>query len=272
MGKISDLIDKHKREKQEVSSQNFISGCEHKKDDDFKLEFTRDYIKVRKVSEKLVAALTPDSVTAEMFKVIREMILHDQNHLTSKAIMITSALPGEGKTFVACNVAASFAMVLNKNVLLIDSDLRRPSVHTMFGYTNEYGLSDYLQGRKKIRELLIKTNIKQVSLLLSGATPSNPVELLTSEKMEHFIEEAKDRYPDRFIIIDTTPSRMTAETNIIAKHVDGILLVVRNGETPQAILQQTVEKLGRKKILGIVFNDYTQPLKYYKKYYHKYYR
>jgi len=272
MGKISDAIDKHKMEKQALKSEGLISKLQHKEGDDFELDFTRDYLKDRNLSDKLVAALTPDLVTAEMFKIIREMIIHDQNRPAPKAIMVTSALPGEGKTFVACNLAVSLAMGLNEKVLLVDSDLRRPSVHKMFGYANEYGLSDLLQGRKHIPELLIKTNIEKVTLLLSGDPPSNPVELLTSKKMEHFIKEAKDRYQDRFIIIDATPSRMTAETNVIANHVDGILLVVMNGRTPQAMLQQMVENIGRKKILGIVFNDYTQPFKYYKKYYQKYYR
>ena len=271
MGKISDALDKHTLEKRGVKSEGITSRVQLKKDD-FEINLAADLIKEREISDKLVVALTPDSVTAEMFKIIREMLLHDQNRPAPKAIMVTSALPGEGKTFVACNLAVSFAMGLNENVLLIDADLRRPSVHTMFGHANEHGLSDFLQNRKYIPELLIKTNIEHLSLLLSGDRPSNPVELLTSKKMEQFIKEAKARYQDRFIIIDATPSQMTAETNVIANHVDGVLLVVMNGRTPQNILQQTVENLKRKKILGIVFNDYTQPFKYYHKYYHKYYR
>ena len=272
VGKISDAIDKHETEKQTSKPKEPISRPQQKKVNNTETVFTRDYIRERPLSDKLITLLTPDSISAEMFKVIRGMILYNQNRLAPKAIMVTSALPGEGKTFVASNLAVSFARSLNENVLLIDSDLRRPSVHKMFGYANEYGLSDHLRGRKDIPELLINTEIEQLTLLLSGEPPSNPVELLSSKKMGDFIKEAKNRYQDRFIIVDATPSRITAETNVIANHVDGIILVVMNGKTPRALLQQTVENLERKKILGIVFNDYAQPSKYYHKYYRKYYK
>jgi len=272
MGKIADALDKHRLERKTIQSKMLHAERNYENRDNFEMGISQESTTGRELNGKLITALMPDSVTAEMFKIVREMLLHNENRPAPKAIMVTSALPGEGKTFVACNLAVSFAMGLNKKVLLIDSDLRRPSVHTMFGYANEFGLSDMIQGRKDIPELLIKTNIEHVTIMLSGKAPSNPVELLTSKKMESFIKEAKGRYQDRFIIIDAPPSRMTAETNVIANHVDGILLVVMNGKTPQAMLQQTVDNLGKKKILGIVFNDYTQPFKYYHKYYRKYYK
>ena len=270
--KIPDAIDTSKTQRQTPKLEKFIPRPQQKKVKKAGKILTRGAMKERPLSNKLITLLTPDSISAEMFKVIRGMILYNQNRPAPKAIMVTSALPGEGKTFVASNLAVSFAKSLNENVLLIDSDLRRPSVHKMFGYANEYGLSDHLRGRKDIPELLIKTEIKQLTLLLSGEPPSNPVELLSSQRMGDFIKEAKNRYPDRFIIIDATPGQITAETNVIANHVDGIILVVMNGKTPRALLQQTVENLERKKILGIVFNDYAQPSKYYHKYYRKYYK
>lgn len=272
MGKISDAIDKYKTEKQASKPVEHVFMPQRIKVEEPEMAFAREYVKERQYSDKLVTVLAPDSVTAEMFKVIRGTILYDKDRPAPKAIMITSTFPGEGKTFVSSNLAVSFAMGLNENVLLVDADLRRPSIHEIFGYVNKYGLSEHLRGEKSIPELLIKTKIKKLTLLFSGNPPSNPVELLSSKKMGEFVKEAKDRYQDRFIIIDVPPSQLTAETNVIANHVDGIILVVMNGKTPQAVIQQTVENLGREKILGIIFNGFAQSYKAYNKYYRKYYK
>jgi len=89
---------------------------------------------------------------------------------------------------------------------------------------------------------------------------------------DRFIKESKDRYQDRFIILDVPPSQLTAETNVIANHVDGIILVIMNGKTPRAVIQQTVENLGKEKVLGIIFNGFAKSYKAYNKYYRKYYK
>jgi protein-tyrosine kinase len=272
MGKISNAIDKYKEEKQASKPVEQVFMPQRIKVEEPGVAFAREYFKERQYSDKLVTILVPDSVTAEMFKVIRGTILYDKDRPAPKAIMVTSAFPGEGKTFVSSNLAVSFAMGLNENVLLVDADLRRPSIHEIFGYSNEYGLSEHLQGSKTIPELLIKTKIKRLTLLLSGKPPSNPVELLSSKKMGEFIKESKDRYQDRFIIIDVPPSQLTAETNVIANHVDGIIFVVMNGKTPRAVIQQTVKNLGKEKVLGIIFNGFGQSYKAYNKYYRKYYK
>ena len=272
MGKISDAIDRHKAEKQASKPVEHVFMPHRIKVEDSEVIFAKEYLKESQYSDKLVTISTPDSITAEMFKVIRGTILYDKDRPAPKAIMVTSTFPGEGKTFVASNLAVSFAMGLNENVLLVDADLRRPAIHEIFGYNNECGLSEHLQGEKTIPELLIKTKINKLRLLLSGKPPSNPVELLSSKKMGEFVKEAKDRYQDRFIILDVPPSQLTAETNIIANHVDGIILVVMNGKTPRAVIQQTIENLGREKILGIIFNGFAQSYKAYNKYYRKYYQ
>jgi protein-tyrosine kinase len=272
MGKISDAIDKHKAEKQVSKPVERDFMPQRIKTEEPEVTFAKEYLKEQRYSDKLVTILAPNSVTAETFKVIRGTILYDKDRPAPKAIMVTSTFPGEGKTFVSANLAVSFAMGLNENVLLVDADLRRPAIHTIFGYANKSGLSEHLQDGKTIPELLIKTKIKKLTLLLSGKPPSNPVELLSSKKMEEFVKEAKDRYQDRFIIMDVPPSQLTAETNVIANHVDGIILVVMNGKTPRNAIQQTIESLGKEKILGIIFNGFAQSYKSYNKYYRKYYQ
>ena len=272
MGKISDAIDKYKAEKKASKPVEHVFMPQRIKHEEPEVTFAKEYLKEQRYGDKLVTILAPDSVTAETFKVIRGTILYDKDRPAPKAIMVTSTFPGEGKTFVSSNLAVSFAMGLNENVLLVDADLRRPAIHEIFGYSNECGLSEHLQGGKTIPELLIKTKIKKLTLLLSGKPPSNPVELLSSRKMEEFIKESKDRYQDRFIIIDVPPSQLTAETNVIANHVDGIILVVMNGKTPRAVIRHTIENLGKEKILGIIFNGFAKSYKAYNKYYRKYYQ
>ena len=272
MGKISDALDKYMSEKVDYGVRQYEPESSLIKSEEREIVSSEELIKEHRSSDKLLTLSAPHSITAEAFKIIRGTVLYDKNRPAPKAIMVTSTFPGEGKTFVSSNLAISFAMGLNENVLLIDSDLRHPSVHEMFGIKNLYGLCEHLQGKKDISEILVKTNIKKLTLLLAGKHPPNPVELLSSKKMERFINEAKNRYQDRFIILDTAPSQLTAETNTIANHVDGVILVVMNGKTPQAAILQTVENIGRQKIIGIVFNGSSMSYKAYNRYYSKYYK
>jgi protein-tyrosine kinase len=271
MGKLYNAITKSKEEKKASQPKDYLLQSLAIMNEEKEKFFMEEYIRKGRYSDKLFSLLAPYSVTAEMFKIIRGNILFNKNRPVPKAIMVTSALPGEGKSFVAANLAVSLAMGLDERVLLIDADLRRPTVHRAFGYANEFGLSDHLLGRKDVSELLIKTNINKLMLLPAGKPPANPVELLSSKKMEDFLLEAKERYEDRFIILDATPARLTAETNTLARRVDGILLVVMGGKTPRETIQKTIGFLDREKILGIVFNNFNQPHKEYKKYYTKYY-
>jgi protein-tyrosine kinase len=271
MGKLYDAITKSKEEKNEAKPKEYMPQPLSVKDGITEELFSKQYIEEGRYSDKLFALLAPNSVTAELFKVIRGTILFNKNRPVPKAIMVTSALPGEGKSFVATNLAVSLAMGLDQSVLLIDADLRRPSVHRAFGYTNEYGLTDHLQGKRDVPELLIKTNINKLALLLAGKPPANPVELLSSNKMEDFLIQAKERYQDRFIIVDATPARLTAEAKTLGRNMDAILLVVMSGKTPRETIQKTIDMLDKEKILGVVFNNFDQPHKEYKRYYTKYY-
>ena len=186
--------------------------------------------------------------------------------------MITSTIPSEGKTFVTANLAASIALSLDKSVLLLDCDLRKPKLHAMFNYTNTDGLHELLTGKKTLEELIIRTQIEKLSLLTAGKSPSNPSELLSSTLMSAFIKEVRDRYQDRLIVIDSPPSQITAETRVLAESVDGIIFVVMAQETPRNDVRKALDYLGKDKILGIVFNGYSKSKKGYYKYYNKYYK
>jgi capsular exopolysaccharide synthesis family protein len=174
--------------------------------------------------------------------------------------MVTSAIPGDGKSFVAANLAVSIAQGIEEHVLLMDCDMRRSSVHKIFGYADaEPGLSSYLAQKKPLESLLKKTMVDKLTILPGGPTPSNPAELLSSQAMKDLLEETKNRYTDRYILVDSPPPQLTAETAALAKTIDGIILVIRYAATPKSLVKELVEKLGREKVIGVVMNGYRVP-------------
>jgi len=220
------------------------------------------------VDKNLITLKSPQSFEAEQFKILRTNLLFTESGKTPRSLMVTSAVPGEGKSFVAANLAVSVARHVNWNVLLIDCDLRRPSIHQQFGYQNVSGLSDYLTDGTPLPKLLLKTGIKNLTILPAGKPPDNPSELLSSERMAALLNEAAKRYGDRLIIIDSPPPKMTAESGALARYVDGILLVVKYGSTPKNSITELIAKLGRNKIIGAVVNNFDAgSSRYHKKYY-----
>ncbi|MFZ7111309.1 MAG: polysaccharide biosynthesis tyrosine autokinase [Desulfatiglandales bacterium] len=271
MGKISDALEKHEKETTIKVESLYQDEPKRTLPEEGEPAVAKRPPVGRTYDHKLVVLSEPDSADAENFKILRGQILFGKDHERPRTIMVTSAFPGEGKTFVASNLGASIAMGIDEYVLLVDCDLRRPSLHHMFGYGRGEGLHEYLVGKKDLADLLIRTEINKMSLLSAGKDAKNPSELLASRMMEQFLEEVKGRYDDRFIIIDTTPSQVTAEANVLANHVDGVILVVMAGKSPRKAIDRTIENLGREKILGVVFNGYAAAHKDYKRYYKKYY-
>jgi protein-tyrosine kinase len=278
MGKISDAFERHQRER-------LIKLEDVKKAEDLKEErprllvreepenrHAREIARNQSFSDSLVMLSSPESADAENFKILRGKILFSADRKVPRSILVTSTFPGEGKTFVACNLAASMAMSVDEYVLLIDADMRRAKVHRMFGFSNAHGLHDYLIGEKRFDDIVAKTGIEKLSIFPAGRVPRNPTELVSSNMMARFLEEAKQRYKDRFIIIDSPPSQITAEAKFLAQFVDGIIFVVLASKTPRKDAQKAIEGLGRDKILGVVFNGYDQARKSYYRYYDKYYK
>ena len=226
-----------------------------------------------RLNKNLVTFFRPHAFEAEQFKILRTTILHHMPAGALRTIMITSAVPGEGKSFVAANLAASIAQNIKEHVLLMDCDIRKPCLHTRLGYGAGPGLSEYLTDGRPLTSLLLKTAIPKLTLLPAGRSPRNPSELLSSERMFGLIEEAKQRYSDRYIVIDAPPANLTAEAGAIARQVDGILLVIKYGSTPRDLVAGIVETLGKESILGVVLNRITTPLSSYYGYgkYGKYY-
>jgi exopolysaccharide/PEP-CTERM locus tyrosine autokinase len=272
MGKISDALEKHKKERV-INAEKLPSGrSEDLTRKEPETAPARESIIQKNFSHKLVVHSAPESIDAENFKVLRAQVLFPKDGKTPRTIMVTSAFPGEGKTFVSSNLAASIALGINEYVLLVDCDFRRPSMHKMFGCSNTEGLHEYLTKKKDLPDLLIRTRMEKLTLLTAGTYPPNPSELLSSIAMKEFLEEVRGRYEDRYIIIDATPSQVTSEVSVLSQYVDGIVFVVLAQKSPKETIQKSVENLGKKKILGIVFNGYSESYKSYHKYYKKYYK
>ncbi len=209
--------------------------------------------------ERLLKAINDEPFMPEIFKVLRSRILHPSDGKKSpQTIMITSAIPAEGKSFVAANLAVSFAQGLDQYALLVECDLRAPSVGKNFGFTEEEGIVDYLRDNVNLAHLIKKTSIKKLSLIPGGDPPVNPSELLSSAKMEKVVEELSSRYEDRIIIFDSPPVLIAAESSVLAEHVDGIILVVGQGKAGKSQVRKVVDLVGEEKILGLVFNGHSQ--------------
>jgi exopolysaccharide/PEP-CTERM locus tyrosine autokinase len=211
----------------------------------------------------LVSHFESSSMVSEQFRRLRTHIFKERAENPPRTILVTSALGSEGKSFVAANLAVTIATEYDSYALLVDCDLRNPSLSRWFGQEKAPGLSDYLLNRKEISELLIKTDIKKLNILSGGSSQEYPVELLGSKRMSTLINDLKSRYEDRYIIFDSSPILATTEPSVLTKMVDGIVLVVRADSTERDSVEQAMKVLDKNKIIGVVLNDdkfMTQPM------------
>jgi len=207
--------------------------------------------------ERLAVTTDPKSPIAETFNRLRSKILHPLTNTPSpRTILLTSVSPKEGKGFVCANLGFALARGMSHHALLVDCDLRKPSLAGLFGQIDEHGLSDYLQNKAELPDLIRKTGMPRLSFIAGGSTPINPAELLDSQKMSVLIKELASRYSDRFILFDTPPSIVASETMVLSKYVDGVIIVVRWGGSDRLEIKRLVDAIGRDKIIGIVFNAY----------------
>ena len=220
----------------------------------------------------LITFHQPQSVEAEQFKKLRSKILFPPEGIQPpKSILVTSATPREGKSFISANLAVCIAQNIDDHVLLIDCDLRNPTIHSILGYDKVPGLSEYLAKDVSLSSLILETAIDKLSILPGGSPPENPSELLSSEKMSLLIKELGKKYKDLYILIDSPPANLTAETKAISKLVDGILIVVKYGRTSHKLVEALIKTTEKDKILGVVANCFDfQKTAYY--HYAKYHR
>lgn len=225
-----------------------------------------------KVDTRLMPTLMePHSAVAEQYRKLKSRIVQaTRGEHFSNVLMVTSAAAGEGKSLTATNLAICMAHEFDLTVLLVDADLRRPSIHRYLGFEQTLGLSDCLQDGVDLGEAIVRTDLERLSVLPAGREVAKPLELFGSRKMHNLIKEVKNRYNDRYVIIDTPPILPFAETRPLAHLVDGVIFVVQEGMTPKDGVTQAIEVLKGCPILGLVLNASTNmnpEYSYYGEYY-----
>ncbi len=168
--------------------------------------------------------------------------------------VITSPMRSEGKTFVACNLALSLAREFDNTVLLIDADTRSPSCHRMLGLPRPAGLFECLREGRSFAEALTPTGVPHFSFLSMGKSVPDSAELFSSKHMREILGEIKNRYADRLVIIDTPPFLPFAETRVLCRLADGVILVARENSTLKSHLAASVNALASSRLLGLVYN------------------
>jgi capsular exopolysaccharide synthesis family protein len=210
----------------------------------------------------------PNSLCAESIRAIRTSFQFLANENQKHIVLVTSSMMKEGKSFTCTNLALSFSLN-NKKVLIMNFDLRKPSIHRYLGIESEKGLSSYLSGYVAIEDIILKTKFENVDVILSGPIPPNPMELISSENTKTLFQFLHEKYD--YIIIDTPPVGMVADAFLLIKYSDVNIFVVRHNLTMKKVLSQVNQNLIKKGIqnFNIILND-VQIAKKYMAYSHGY--
>ncbi|MCX5807647.1 MAG: polysaccharide biosynthesis tyrosine autokinase [Proteobacteria bacterium] len=209
--------------------------------------------------ENRCIAMQSETPEMDSYRVLRTHILQMTKHGTGNTIMVTSALPGEGKSTTAINLAFALAKDYKQTVLLVDCDLRRQSVHHRLGIKSGKGLIDYLLNDTPVSELILWPGIEKLTIISGGRPFLESSELLGSLKMQELVEDMKNRYPDRYVLFDAPPILASADSLTFIPLVDHVLLVVQAEKTSVDDVQKAVELIPKEKMLGIVLNRVKSP-------------
>ncbi|HZC68510.1 MAG TPA: CpsD/CapB family tyrosine-protein kinase, partial [Nitrospirales bacterium] len=205
--------------------------------------------------ENRVLAAFEEGPYTDAYKILRTQVMHRMRENAWSVLAVTSPGEGEGKTLTAVNLAVSLALEVTQTVLLVDANLRAPSVHHAFGLMEQRGLSDYLLHDTPIEDLLVHPGIRRFVLLPGGRRIQNSVELLTSPRMVALVKELKQRYPSRIVIFDLPPLNRAADVLAFSPYVDATLMVVEEGRTTVADVERALLLLkGATPVIGTVLN------------------
>ncbi|MBI5473515.1 MAG: CpsD/CapB family tyrosine-protein kinase [Ignavibacteriae bacterium] len=203
----------------------------------------------------LVSHFNPLSPLAEAYRRLRTNVLYAQMDTPLKSFLVTSANPSEGKSTTIANLAIAFAQA-EKRVLLVDADMRRPTLHTRFGLSKNPGVTDLFVGTATFEEVVNKDVVDNMDVLCCGTTPPNPAELLGSKRMQEFIQQMSIKYD--LLLFDSPPLLAVTDAAVLSTGVDGAILVVSAGATRAAAIQRASEFLTGVggKLLGVVLNNF----------------
>jgi capsular exopolysaccharide synthesis family protein len=206
------------------------------------------------LSEKIIGDPRMPPACTEQYRRLAA-VLHDAQAVNqTQVVMVASAVAGEGKTLTAANVALTLSHSYRKRVLLIDADLRRPTLHVLFRIQASSGLADGLDPSSD-KQIVVRQVTPRLALLPAGRPTTDPMAGLTSQRMRRLIDEARETFD--WIIIDTPPLVLLPDANLLASIVDAALLVVKAESTPHSMVKRAVDAIGRPRLLGVVLNSAT---------------
>jgi capsular exopolysaccharide synthesis family protein len=219
----------------------------------------------------LILETDPKSVAAEAYRSLRTNLQFSMVDQGTRKLLITSATPGEGKTTTVANLGLAMAQAGGR-VCLIDSDLRQPSLHDLFGVSNGIGLTVALAEAKSVDQVVVPTTLPNLYLVPSGPVPPNPGELLGSNRMREFVESLSRQFDT--LLFDSAPILSVADTAALAGLSDGVILVLKSGAVPRDLLRRAVEQIEtvKGKVIGVLLSQ-VDPHRdgYYYRYFYQYY-
>jgi non-specific protein-tyrosine kinase len=207
------------------------------------------------LAENRCLSAVADGPESDAYKILRTQLLQRTRETGGNTVMVTSALPGEGKTVTAINLAVTLAKEFSQTALLVDCDLKRQSIHHYLGINSPKGLNNYLLDDCPIKDVLVWPGIEKLSLISGGKTIQDSSELLGSQRMKDLVLEMKTRYPERYVFFDTPPILSGADALAFSSWVDHILVVVQAGVTSIKDVKRALALLPREKVLGLVLNQ-----------------
>jgi len=216
----------------------------------------------------LIALLNPRSPVTESYRALRTNIDFSSVDEQTRVIMVTSAGPEEGKSTVVGNLAVTYAQD-ERRVLLIDADMRKPTVHRTFQLSNRYGLSSFLSRQIDLENAIQESGVPNLNVMTAGPIPPNPAEMLNSNSMTKLMEQLRESYD--VVLIDTPPILAVTDAQLLASKSDGVLMVINAGKVKKEVVLKAKENLTRvnARILGVVLNNVKR--KASEEYYYYYY-
>ncbi len=215
-----------------------------------------DNVAVKIDNPFIVALNDPSSRITEEYRKLKSIIMKltkKDNYLNT--LMVTSTFGNEGKSITALNLAITMAQEYDHTILLVDADVRNKSLHNYLKITPKAGLTECILKEVDLSDALVRTGIGKLSFLSAGRNVKDPAELLSSNRMKEFLTGIKNRYPDRYIIIDAPPVQSCAETLSMAHMVDGILFLVMEGVASIDNIQEALNLLMDANVLGLIYNN-----------------
>lgn len=218
--------------------------------------------------DKLVVSEEIKPVAVEQYRRAATVLHQMQGDRDTRVVMVASAIAGEGKTLTACNVSLTLSESFGRRVLLVDADLRRPSVHSMFKLRNESGLNEALRAARP-HKLPIAEVSPRLSVLTAGRSDPDPMSILSSARMRALVAEASAKFD--WVVLDTPPIALLPDANLLAESADVVLLVIGAGSTPLRLIERAVKALDRDRIAGVILNRVCESgptYAYYRQYAH----